>query len=79
MLKDLSDKIGRESTYKLTISKERLHLMLHSALATSIAMRSTYFPHKSTHKETWMSPNGIVKNLKTKVYNGYKKLKNSYR
>jgi hypothetical protein len=38
-------------------------MMVDLAVTRNLAVSSTKFPHKSVHKETWISPNGLTRNL----------------
>jgi len=70
MLGDFNAKIGKEPTLKRTIGKGSLHdtsndngeRLINLALALNMIISSTCFPRKNIHKETWVSPNGMVKN-----------------
>jgi len=70
MLGDFNAKIAKEPTLKRTIGKESLHdtsndngeRLINLALASNMIISSTCFPRKNIHKETWVSPNGMVKN-----------------
>lgn len=68
MFGDFNAKIGKEPTLKRTIGKENLHetsndkreRLINLDLASNLITSSTFFPRKNIHKETWVSPNGLV-------------------
>jgi len=70
MLGDFNAKVGKESTYKPTIGNESLRnktnnsgiKMIQFAISNGLNVRSTTFPHKDIHKETWYSADGRTAN-----------------
>jgi len=66
ILGDFNAKVGIESIYKPTIGNESLcnennnngTKMIHFAISNGLHVRSTTFPHKDIHKETWYSADG---------------------
>ncbi|KAG8259134.1 hypothetical protein J6590_108848 [Homalodisca vitripennis] len=70
ILGDANSIIGKEDTWKEVAGKHSLHektndngvRLLSFCEATNSKVMSTAFPHKNIHKQTWVSPNGIVKN-----------------
>ena len=70
ILGDFNAKVGKENIYKPTISNESLYneinnnstKMIQFAISNSLNVRSTTFPHKDIHKETWYSADGRMAN-----------------
>ena len=68
ILGDFNAKVGKESIYKPTIGIEGLHnetngrKMIRFAISRGLNVRSTTFPHKNIHKETWYSADGRTAN-----------------
>jgi endonuclease/exonuclease/phosphatase family metal-dependent hydrolase len=70
ILGDFNAKVGKESIYKPTIGNESLHnetnnsgrKMIQFAISKGLNVRSTTFPHKDIHKETWSSAHGRTAN-----------------
>ena len=63
-------KVGKESIYKPTVGNESLYnetnnngiKMIQFAISNGLNVRSTMFPHKDVHKETWYSADGRTVN-----------------
>ena len=62
ILGDFIAKVCKESIYKPTIGNESLHnesnngiKMIQFSISNGLNVRSTTFPHKDIHKETWYS------------------------
>ena len=53
ILGDFNAKVGKESIYKPTIGNEIK--MIQFAISNGLNVRSTMFPHKDIHKQTWYS------------------------
>jgi len=61
ILVDFNAKVGKESIYKPIIGNESLHnetnnngiKMIQFVVSHGLNVRSTMFPHKDIHKETW--------------------------
>jgi hypothetical protein len=70
ILGDFYAKIGKEIIYKPTIGSESLHEITNDngnklitfATAKNMIISNTYFPHKNIHKQTGISPCGLVRN-----------------
>jgi len=70
MLGDFNAKVDKESIYKPTTGHESLHnetnkngiKMIQFAISNGLNVRSTMFPHKDIHKETWHSADGRTAN-----------------
>lgn len=70
ILGDFNTKIGKENIYKPTIGSESLHEITNDngnklitfATAKNMVISNTYFPHKNIHKQTWISPCGLIRN-----------------
>jgi len=63
-------KVGKENIYKPTTGNKSLHnetnnngiKMIQFAISKGLNVRSTTFPHKDIHKETWYSADGRTAN-----------------
>jgi len=63
ILGDFNAKVGKEDIYKPTTGNESLHnetnnngiKMIQFAISKGFNVRSTTFPHKDIHRETWYS------------------------
>jgi hypothetical protein len=72
---DFNAKIGKESICKPTTGKESLHnetnnngrKMIQFAIYKGLNVRSTTFPHKGIHKETWYSADSRTANQTDQV------------
>jgi len=70
ILGDFNAKVGKESIYKPAIGNESLHnetknsgrKMIQFVISESLNVRSTMFPLKDIHKETWYSADGRTAN-----------------
>ena len=70
ILGDFNAKVGKQSIYKPTIDNENLHnetnnngiKMIQFTISKCLNVRSTMFPHKDIHKETWYSADGRTAN-----------------
>ena len=70
ILGDFNAKVGKESIYKPTTGNESSHnetnnkgrKMIQFAISKGLSLRSTRFPHKDIHKETWYSADGSTVN-----------------
>jgi hypothetical protein len=70
LLGDLNAKVGREDIFKPTIGNESLHeisndngtRVVNFATSKNLIVKSTMFPHRSIHKDTWTSPDGNTHN-----------------
>jgi len=70
ILGDFNAKVGKESIYKPTIGNESLHnetnnngrKIIQFVISKDLNERSTTFPLKDIHKETWYSADGRTAN-----------------
>jgi len=70
ILRDFNAKVGKEDVYKPTNGNESLHnetnnngiKMIQFAVSKVFNVRSTTFPQKNIHKETWYSTDGRTAN-----------------
>jgi hypothetical protein len=66
LLGDLNARVGRENIFKPTIWNESLHQdrgdngvrMIKFATSKNLVFKSTLFPHRNIHTNTWASPDG---------------------
>ena len=66
LLGDFNAKVGRKNIFKLTIGNESLHQdnndngvrIVNFATSKNLVVKSTMFPHRNIHKNTWTSPDG---------------------
>jgi hypothetical protein len=70
LLGDFNAKVGRENIFKPTIRQESLHQhsndngvrLVNFATSKNLVVKSTMFPHRNIHKNTWISPAGNTHN-----------------
>jgi hypothetical protein len=70
LLGGFNAKVGREDIFKPSIANESLHKIINNngvrvvnfATSTNLMVKSMMFPHRNTHKFTWMSPDGMTCN-----------------
>lgn len=70
VLGDFNAKVGKEPFYRPTIGQHSLHSssnrngcrLIDFAVHHNMVVASTYFPHKSIHMATWISPDGRTAN-----------------
>jgi hypothetical protein len=70
ILVNFNAEVDKESIYKPTTGNESLHnetnnngiKMIQFAVSNGLNVRSTMFPHKDIHKETWYSADGTTAN-----------------
>ena len=70
ILGDFNANVSKESIYKPTIGNESLHnetnnngiKMIQFTISNGLNVRSTTFPHKDIHNETWYSADGRTGN-----------------
>ena len=73
---DFNAKFGKESIYKPTTGNESLHnttnntriKMIQFVISNGLNVRSTTFPHKDIHKETWYSADGRTVNQTDHIF-----------
>jgi hypothetical protein len=71
LLGDFNAKIGREDIFKPIIGNESLHeasndngvRVVNFSTSKNLIVKSTTFPHRSIHKHTCSSPDGITLSL----------------
>ena len=64
LLGDYNAKVGQENIFKPTIGKESLYKisndndvrLVNFATSKDLIVKSTTFPHRNIHKQTWASP-----------------------
>jgi hypothetical protein len=69
MVRDLNAKIGQEEIFRPTTGKWSLFDISNDNglraidfdASINMIIRSTYFPNKNMHQETWQSPDGVTK------------------
>lgn len=85
VLGDFNAKVGREVEYKEIAGRHSLHeisndngiRLIDFAKDKHLVVKSTMFPRKNIHKQTWISPDGLTKNqidhlvLIEKTYNSH--------
>jgi hypothetical protein len=70
LLGDFNAKVGRQDIFKPVIGNESLHeasndngvRVVNFATSKYLIVKSTTFPHRSIHKNTWTSPDGVTHN-----------------
>jgi hypothetical protein len=70
LLGDFNAKVGREDIFKPTNGNESSHeisnnngvRVVNFATSKNLVVKRTMFPHRSTHKYTWTSPDGKTHN-----------------
>uniref|UniRef100_A0A4P6DBQ5 Putative endonuclease-reverse transcriptase panstrongylus lignarius n=1 Tax=Rhodnius prolixus TaxID=13249 RepID=A0A4P6DBQ5_RHOPR len=70
VLGDFNAKLGQEESYRPFLGRHSLHeisnengmRMIDFAISKNMSIRSTQFPHKNIHKETWRTPDGLREN-----------------
>jgi hypothetical protein len=70
LLGDFIAKVGREDTFKPTVSNESLHeisndngvRVVNFTTSKNLIVKSTMFPHRNIYKFTWTSPDGKTHN-----------------
>lgn len=70
VLGDFNAKEGREEMYQPTIGRESLHdksndngtRLINFCMTNGLTLSSTYFLRKDIYKQTWITPNRVVKN-----------------
>lgn len=66
---DLNAQIGRDSSLRIAIGQESLHMMsydnglraINFAVLKDLVISSKFFPRKDVYKQTWISPNITTK------------------
>jgi len=66
ILGDIKAKVGRENIFKATIGQESVQQdsndnavrLINFATSQNLVVKSTIFPHRNIHKETWTFPDG---------------------
>jgi endonuclease/exonuclease/phosphatase family metal-dependent hydrolase len=67
---DFNAKIGKKENYRPVTGKHSLHDISNDnviravdfAMSNNLIIKSTHFPHKNIHKQTWESPDGHTRN-----------------
>ena len=70
LLGDFNVKVGQADIFIPTIGKESLHRisndngarLVNFATSKNVILKSTTFPHRDIHKQTWTSPDGMTHN-----------------
>jgi hypothetical protein len=70
ILGDFNAKVSKENVHKPTVGNESLHneinnnglKLIQFAISKGLNVRSTTFPYKNIHKETWYSVDGRTAN-----------------
>lgn len=70
VLGDFNAQIGRETEYRRVTGGHSLHevsndngsRLINLASSLNLAVKSTWFPRKDIHKQTWISPDGTTRN-----------------
>ncbi|PSN34558.1 hypothetical protein C0J52_16762 [Blattella germanica] len=67
---DLNAKLGNNGQYRPNVGQYSIHneendngnMLADFAITNNLAVSSTLFPHKTIHKITWQSPDGVTRN-----------------
>jgi hypothetical protein len=70
LMGDFNAKVLREDIFKPIIGNESLHeasndngvRVVNFAISENLIVKSTTFPHRDIHKQTWTSPHGVTHN-----------------
>ena len=70
LLGNFNAKVGKENIFKPTTGQKSLHQvsndnrvrLVNFATSKNMVVKSTMFPHRNIHKDTWTSPDGKTHN-----------------